>query len=173
MHTTDVVERPADLTAEWLTAAVGIPVSDFAFERIGTGQMSECYRVALSYADGNDGPSSVVLKVAATVFGEAQALAQLQHTNIVPIYSVHRAGVLQAVCMPYLGSATLADVLKYLQTQERMPRRELTLRRGSRPRSFSCARSWQMHWTTRAPPPGPPRKKENLVLSRSRSGLRA
>src|SRR5437763_15255116 len=28
--------------------------------------MSECYRVALSYSDGNDGPSSVVLKVAAT-----------------------------------------------------------------------------------------------------------
>ncbi|MBE1548633.1 hypothetical protein GGC64_002657 [Mycobacterium sp. OAS707] len=66
MHTTDVVERPADLTAEWLTTALGVPVSDFAFERIGTGQMSECYRVALSYADGADGPKSVVLKVAAT-----------------------------------------------------------------------------------------------------------
>jgi hypothetical protein len=66
VRTTDVVERPADLTAEWLTAALGVPVSDFAFERIGTGQMSECYRVELSYADGDDGPNSVVLKVAAT-----------------------------------------------------------------------------------------------------------
>jgi hypothetical protein len=66
VRTTDVVERPADLTAEWLTAALGAPVSEFAFERIGTGQMSECYRVELSYADGDDGPNSVVLKVAAT-----------------------------------------------------------------------------------------------------------
>jgi hypothetical protein len=66
VHTTDVVERPTDLTAEWLTAALGAAVSDFAFERIGTGQMSECYRVELSYADGDDGPNSVVLKVAAT-----------------------------------------------------------------------------------------------------------
>jgi hypothetical protein len=61
-----VIERPADLTVEWLTAALGVPVSDFAFERIGTGQMSECYRVGLTYPDGDSGPTSVVLKVAAT-----------------------------------------------------------------------------------------------------------
>jgi hypothetical protein len=66
VHTTDVVQRPADLTVEWLTVALGVPVSDFGFERIGTGQMSECYRVGLTYTDGDDGPSSVVLKVAAT-----------------------------------------------------------------------------------------------------------
>ncbi len=66
VHATDVVERPTDLTVEWLTAALGAPVRDFSFERIGTGQMSECYRVALGYADGDSGPSSVVLKVAAT-----------------------------------------------------------------------------------------------------------
>ena len=66
MHTTDIVERPTDLTVEWLTATLGIPVGDFAFERIGTGQMSECYRVALTYAAGASGPNSVVLKVAAT-----------------------------------------------------------------------------------------------------------
>jgi Ecdysteroid kinase-like family len=66
VHTTDAVERPADLTVEWLTAALGVPVGDFGFERIGTGQMSECYRVGLTYADGDDGPSSVVLKIAAT-----------------------------------------------------------------------------------------------------------
>ena len=61
-----LVERPADLTAEWLTAAIGEgQVSAFTFERIGTGQMSECYRVAITYADGQDGPASMVLKVAA------------------------------------------------------------------------------------------------------------
>ena len=66
MRTTDVVEQPTDLTVEWLTAAVGVPVSDFTFERVGTGQMSECYRVGLTYANGGRGPNSVVLKVAAT-----------------------------------------------------------------------------------------------------------
>jgi len=71
-HTDNVVERPADLTAAWLTAAIGAgTVTDFTAERIGTGQMSECYRVQLEYADyaesaPADRPASVVLKVAAT-----------------------------------------------------------------------------------------------------------
>jgi hypothetical protein len=66
MVTADVpVQRPEDLTAQWLTATVGAgEVGAFTAERIGTGQMSECYRVALDYARG-DGPDSVVLKVAA------------------------------------------------------------------------------------------------------------
>jgi hypothetical protein len=65
------LERPDDLTAEWLTANIGAGrVSGFTVERIGTGQMSECYRVALTY-DEDEGPSSrrprsVVLKVAAS-----------------------------------------------------------------------------------------------------------
>ena len=66
MHTTDVVERPSDLTAEWLTSAIGTPIAGFTYERIGTGQMSECYRVELSHAAEGAGPPSVVLKVAAT-----------------------------------------------------------------------------------------------------------
>ena len=62
-----MIERPTDLSNDWLTAAIGAAtVTDFDFERIGTGQMSECYRVALTYADGGAGPESVVLKVAAT-----------------------------------------------------------------------------------------------------------
>jgi Ecdysteroid kinase-like family len=61
------VVRPEDLTAEWLTAAIGVgTVERFSTARIGTGQMSECYRVALTYAGGAAGPASVVLKVAAT-----------------------------------------------------------------------------------------------------------
>jgi Ecdysteroid kinase-like family len=70
LHIDNVVERPADLTAAWLTAAIGAgTVTDFTTERIGTGQMSECYRVRLTYADpatDGDRPESVVLKVAAT-----------------------------------------------------------------------------------------------------------
>ncbi|CAN5574229.1 phosphotransferase [soil metagenome] len=66
--TDPVIEKPSDLTAEWLTTVLGGPVSDFAVERIGTGQMSECYRITLTYAAESSGdqlPDSVVLKVAA------------------------------------------------------------------------------------------------------------
>ena len=60
------IERPADLTADWLTAAIGSGrIGSFEVERIGTGQMSECYRVRLDYAAG-EGPASVILKVAAS-----------------------------------------------------------------------------------------------------------
>src|SRR2546423_14726532 len=40
----------------------------------------------------------VALKMSANLHAEAQTLARLQHTNIVPIYSAHRVGPLQAVC---------------------------------------------------------------------------
>ncbi|BBZ52310.1 phosphotransferase [Mycobacterium heidelbergense] len=70
MHadTEQVIERPSDLTASWLAAAIGTgPISDFTVERIGTGQMSQCYRIRPDYADADaNGPESVVLKVAAT-----------------------------------------------------------------------------------------------------------
>ena len=66
IHADASVERPDDLTADWLTANLGAGrVSGFTVERIGTGQMSECYRVGLTYDEG-DGPPSVVLKVAAS-----------------------------------------------------------------------------------------------------------
>ncbi len=58
----------------------------------------------------------VVLKISATEGTEHQTLARLQHTNIVPIFSAHEdegAG-LRAVCMPYFGGATLANVLERL-----------------------------------------------------------
>ena len=60
------VASPGDLTTEWLTDTLsGGKVAGFTCERIGTGQMSECYRVGLTYREGG-GPSSVVLKVAAS-----------------------------------------------------------------------------------------------------------
>jgi serine/threonine protein kinase len=53
----------------------------------------------------------VALKISADLFDESQTLAQLQHTNVMPIYSIHRVPPFLAVCMPFLGSATLADLL--------------------------------------------------------------
>ena len=64
----------------------------------------------------------VALKVSPDVGTESQALARLQHTHIVPIYSVHRTGPLQAVCMPYCGAVTLADVVRDLQCRTDLPR---------------------------------------------------
>jgi serine/threonine protein kinase/Tfp pilus assembly protein PilF len=63
----------------------------------------------------------VALKVSANLIGETDVLGQLRHTNIVPVYSVHRSGPLQAVCMPYLGRETLADVLRELEQSPVLP----------------------------------------------------
>lgn len=63
----------------------------------------------------------VVLKVVPRLFGESRALAQMQHTHIVPIYSVHRVEDWQVICMPYLGTTTLADVLADLQGRPALP----------------------------------------------------
>src|SRR5439155_11450501 len=63
----------------------------------------------------------VALKITADLRGEPQTLARLQNTNIVPVYSVHRAGAFQAVCMPYFGPTTLADVIDGLRRIEALP----------------------------------------------------
>lgn len=51
----------------------------------------------------------VVVKAVQRSFEEADRLAELQHTNIVPIYSFHRSGSWSLLCMPYAGMVTLAD----------------------------------------------------------------
>src|SRR4051794_27345845 len=63
----------------------------------------------------------VVLKVSPSVEVESRILARLQHTNIVPIYSIHRAGAIQAVCMPYFGATTLAHVMQGLADRPSLP----------------------------------------------------
>jgi eukaryotic-like serine/threonine-protein kinase len=63
----------------------------------------------------------VALKVSRERLGESQILAQLQHANIVPIYSRYRAGAFQVVCMPYFGSTTLADLLHEVRGHGSLP----------------------------------------------------
>src|SRR5438270_856412 len=48
--------------------------------------------------------------------GDHLALARLQHTHVVPLYSVHDdpARRLRALCMPYFGGAALDRVLAAL-----------------------------------------------------------
>ena len=59
------------------------------------------------------GEREVALKLALGGGEEAYLLGKLRHPNIVPVLSVQQDEVtgLSAFCMPYLGRATLADVL--------------------------------------------------------------
>ncbi|MCC9603396.1 protein kinase [Stieleria sp. JC731] len=52
----------------------------------------------------------VVLKVTQSPNRESDRLASLQHSAIVPVFSIHRDGNLFGICMPYLGATTLADL---------------------------------------------------------------
>jgi serine/threonine protein kinase/Flp pilus assembly protein TadD len=67
----------------------------------------------------------VVLKVSASEGQEPQTLAQLQHTNIVPLYSHHENGAagLRAVCMPFFGGASLSRVLGAIWVETSQPTR--------------------------------------------------
>ena len=60
---------------------------------------------------------NVVLKVTRQKTIEAQRLASLQHSNIVPVYSVHDGEKLSAICMPYLGSTMLSHWVQHLRRQ--------------------------------------------------------
>ena len=70
----------------------------------------------------------VALKVSTGCFAESQKLARLQHTHIVPVYSFHRAGPLQAVVMPYLRP----DHAGRRAGRHRPPRHTARFRQGPR-----------------------------------------
>ncbi len=64
------MRSPAEITTAWLTGVLdGAPVESFTVEQIGTGQMSDSFRVNLAYAAGTTldagTPASVVVKLAA------------------------------------------------------------------------------------------------------------
>jgi serine/threonine protein kinase/tetratricopeptide (TPR) repeat protein len=63
----------------------------------------------------------VALKISTNLTGESRTLARLQHTNIVPIYSVHRVDSFQAVCMPYFGATTLSHLLARYRGRAELP----------------------------------------------------
>lgn len=79
---------------------------------LGSGAFARVYLAEQADLAGRP----VVLKVSDTDGDEPQTLAQMQHTNIVPIYSVHEDATagLRAVCMPYFGGASLSCVLTEL-----------------------------------------------------------
>ena len=75
---------------------------------IGRGAFAKVYLAAQ-----NDlARRPVVLKISRRRSLEPEHLARLQHTNIVPIYSVHEADGFVAVCMPFYGEGTLASITR-------------------------------------------------------------
>ena len=112
--------RAAARLAEALTTFPDIGTEFLGFrliDELGRGAFGRVYLAEQSELAGR----FVALKVATDILGESQTLAQLQHTNIVPIYSMHRTGPFQAVCMPYFGATTLADVLRQVEQEESIP----------------------------------------------------
>lgn len=98
--------------------AVGSTVQGFRLlSELGRGAFGRVYLAE----QGDLAARRVALKIAREMVAESQTLAQLQHTNIVPIYSYHRIGSLQAVCMPYFGRTTLADVLRGVSGGAKLP----------------------------------------------------
>ncbi len=112
-------------------------------EELGRGAFGRVYLARQSDLSGRP----VALKVAADVGAESRSLAQLQHTNIVPVYSYHRADALQAVCMPYFGRVTLADLLRSIKMTHTVPRT------GRELRSIVAQPSWASD--AAAPMPAP------------------
>jgi eukaryotic-like serine/threonine-protein kinase len=126
----------AEALAHWQEATTSLPQVGTEFvgfhlaAELGRGAFGRVYLAR----QGDLAGRLVALKVAAGLAAESNTLAQLQHTNIVPIYSYHAAGPFQAVCMPYLGGTTLAQVVKSLSSMPGVPSsgKELrsTLQRG-------------------------------------------
>jgi serine/threonine protein kinase/tetratricopeptide (TPR) repeat protein len=86
-------------------------------DELGRGAFGKVYLAR----QGNLADRPVVLKVSPRLDDEPGVLAQLQHTNIVPVYSIHRVERLQVICMPYYGSTTLKDIYANLESQDALP----------------------------------------------------
>lgn len=69
------------------------------------------------------GSRIVVLKISPRLKGEVRTLAQLDHPNIVPIFTVVKSedASLSAICMPYLSRATLHDVMIHAFQKHAVP----------------------------------------------------
>lgn len=95
---------------------VGQRVGDFEIvSELGRGAFSHVYLARQADLANR----FVVLKLTQRFTEEPAVLAELQHTHIVPIYSLHEHGDQHLICMPFLGVKTLADLLGKLQESDR------------------------------------------------------
>jgi serine/threonine protein kinase/tetratricopeptide (TPR) repeat protein len=99
-------------------------------EELGRGTFGRVFLARQEALAGRE----VALKVTLRPSREAERLARLQHTHIVPVYSVHTAPPVQVICMPFVGRRTVADLLTaYRRSQTAAPStvRAAATRRGS------------------------------------------
>ena len=109
--TVNILQQESKRLVEAIEAypAVGSDFLGFHLrEKLGEGKFSRVYLAQ----QGALADRLVVLKLSTELWSESQRLARLQHTHIVPIYSVHHCGKMQALCMPFLGRQTLADAFR-------------------------------------------------------------
>ncbi len=100
--------------------AAGEVFADFLLvEELGRGAFARAF-LAL---EGSMSDRPVVVKIAREAGAEAGTLAQLRHTNIVPVHSTKRDDVsgFTALCMPFYGRATLHDLIQGLLASGPMP----------------------------------------------------
>ena len=109
----DVLSQVSAETRQRVEAANELPdagetVLGFRLNReLGRGAFGRVFLAAqLELAD-----RPVAVKLSTALASEIRTLARLQHTNIVPVYSAHQQGSLQALCMPYFGGTTLGKAL--------------------------------------------------------------
>ncbi len=63
----------------------------------------------------------VALKVTKNRYSDSKTLARLQHTNIIPVYSVQQHRDWEAICMPYFGALTVNHLLGKIRRQPSLP----------------------------------------------------
>ena len=98
--------------------AVGEDLGDFHLvSELGRGSHARVY-LAQQPSLGN---RRVVLKLGPSASREHLSLARLQHSHIVPLYSVHEfpGQGLRGLCLPYFGGATLSQVLDRIKSSGR------------------------------------------------------
>ncbi|HUE70237.1 MAG TPA: serine/threonine-protein kinase [Pirellulaceae bacterium] len=78
-------------------------------EQIGAGAVAKVYLAR----ETDVGSRQVVIKVSRFGRGEARLLGKLTHPGVVPIHSVREDPLtgMTCICMPFLGTATLVDIL--------------------------------------------------------------
>jgi serine/threonine protein kinase/Flp pilus assembly protein TadD len=141
----------------WQSAAAALPEPGTEFlgfvllEELGRGAFGRVYLAR----QGDLAGRLVALKVACDIAAESHTLAQLQHPNIVPVYSLHRAGPFQAACMPYLGSTTLAQVVKHISGRPSLPHSGKELRSTLNVRKQDTAVGSEQSSAVSAPTPPP------------------
>ncbi len=121
-YTASYLDRDApkseDVSIDW--PCVGEQRADFTILReLGRGALARVYLAT----EGSTGGRLVVLKCSLYGDAEARTLGRLMHPHIVPLLSARRdeRSGLTLMCMPYLGCATLEDVLDRLANPELSP----------------------------------------------------